>query len=179
MKKSVCLKLFVSLLFIIGATGILFIDTSYSNIKENDVIEYSAHIKGINKTDVNGILRYRISTKEYGYDLLIPELENLGLKISNISDDETIVFGVEKKYIDLLTSNKQIIPDMFVPIVSLKTENFVLFTLNDYNQNFKKIGTPARLSCIFVLIVSIVFFVRIYKKRKQSGDCSKPLKKSD
>ena len=159
MKKSKFI-LFVSLFMTIAMTGILFVANQNSNIQVNDVAEYSAIVTGIEKIEIDGNLSYRISTDKFLYDLLVTKIENLDYDVSNIQNETVIVFGIEKKYISLLESKKEIADDMFVPIISLKTENQNILTLDDYNRNFKEIGKIPNILCVIIILFSILSFIK-------------------
>lgn len=159
-KKIVLIELFVSMSLFVAMIGILCIADLHRNIQKNDVVEYSAIVGNIEKNNANGKITYKISTEEYEYDLLVSEPKNQNFKFSDINNGDIIVFGVEKKYIDLLNANAPIVDELFVPIVSLKSENRTILTLNDYNQYFEDIGFEPTRICIIMIFISFVVFVK-------------------
>ena len=165
MKKNfVFVKLFVSLFLVVVLIGTLCFAKLHSVISPNDIVEYSAKVDSISKTNVSGEKNYKISTEEYEYDLLVPEPKNKNLKFNDINNGDIIVFGVEKKYVDLLNTHVPTIDDIFVPIVSLKTENQTILALNDYNQYFNDIGFEPTLICVVMIFISFIAFMKSIKQ---------------
>lgn len=147
-KVFVC---FLSFLYAIGFLVVTVIVQSKNNQNEKNTTELIATIKDVQTVDTNKEVYYLIHVEEYRYVL------NISTSISrNIDDDligdlnegDIIYFRVENEHLNQEDAT-------IMNIVSLKTDDYVAFSLDDYNQYI----SVAVSYTVPVGMILIVFFM--------------------
>lgn len=148
----------VSVFVIFVSLGFVGIINSNSSLKSTDVQVYSGKVESIDKNIVGVDVTYEISVTGYLCDLFIGQ-EGANYDLSVIDEGDIITFSIENKYINTFESNAEIINDMFVPIVSLKSEHEEIFSLEEYNDNLQRSFKIPLLFCIIVIVVSFLALI--------------------
>lgn len=176
MKKNNFIVICVSLFIIVITLGIACITISNSGLNETDIQVYSGEVESIEKSRIGADTSYRICLKEYVCELFIGQ-EGANYDLSDVKSGDRITFAIENEYIDTFESNIEIIPDMFVPIVALKTESEEVFSLEEYNHNLEKSFKIPLLFCVVLIVVSLAILIRsliiIITCRKKTGNNSR------
>lgn len=153
--KKIILAVFVFLF--IAVTSLNFYLPSVYSLTQNDVKDYSAVIDRVS-IDGTG----EIFTDEFSPPLYISSevIKKIGTqKINNLKNGGKIYFEAEK---DARTDNVSIY------IVSLKTDDEIIFSLNDYNEALKESAKPAKIAGIILDILCIAVIILIsYKLIKE------------
>lgn len=154
--KKIILAVFVFLF--IAVTSLNFYLPSVYSLTQNDVKDYSAVIDRVS-IDGTG----EIFTDEFSLPLYISSgvIKKIGTqKINDLKNGEKIYFEAEK---DARTDN-----EVSIYIVSLKTDDEIIFSLNDYNEALKESAKPAKIAGIILDILCIAVIILIsYKLIKE------------
>ena len=141
----------LSFLFAIGFLVITATVQSKNNQNENNTTELIATIKDVETVDTNQEVYYLIYVEEYGYVLYISTSISRNIDVDLISDlneRDIIYFRVENECL-----NQEDVTIM--NIVSLKTNDYVVFSLDDYNQYI----SDAVIYAVPVGMILVVFFI--------------------
>ena len=147
-KVFVC---FLSFLYAIGFLVITVIVQSKNNQNEKNTTELIATIKDVETVDTNKEVYYLIYVEEYGYVLYISTSISRNIDVDLISDlneRDIIYFRVENESLNQEDAT-------IMNIVSLKTNEYVVFSLNDYNQYISAAVSYA----VPVGMILVVFFM--------------------
>ncbi len=150
---------FISLFVFVGTTGIFFIAKANMNLQEKDVTYFTAEIKSIEAQHSGFDVSYKIHTTKYIPYLLVTDgMDSNGLSDLKIGDK--ITFGVENEYVNLLKSDKKSNAQFFVTVVSLKTNDEEIFTLENYNQASKNNFNTPFVGIIIIVLVALFFLIK-------------------
>lgn len=151
--------------FTVGFFVLFLIVDSLNKLNENNTTEFSAVVKSVQCIDTTEDIYYLISVKEYNSDLLVDSIaaESIDSElIGKLREGDAIFFRIKNMYL----KNTDDEPALFVPIVSLKTNDYEIFSLSDYNTN---ITGPAKQAKFVAIVVCMLFFVSsvcLFKKIK-------------
>lgn len=141
----------LSFLFAIGFLVITATVQSKNNQNENNTTELIATIKDVETVDTNKEVYYLIYVEEYGYVLYISTSISRNIDVDLISDlneRDIIYFRVENECLNQEDAT-------IMNIVSLKTNDYVVFSLDDYNQYI----SAAVIYAVSVGMILVVFFI--------------------
>lgn len=152
----------------IGIAGTFVLLNTADKHTGKNTSEYMATVEKIDITDTGKNKYIEIFTKEYDIPLYVST--NVGNKIDvstveALTHDDTIFFRVEN---DLYGQLNEI---DFLNIVSLKTSDYNIFSLDDYNMFMYESTGPARnvsavlaLLLLILSLVSTIKWLSFYKK---------------
>lgn len=171
-QKTTIIILILSLIFFFGMIGcIVQVLNTKNTLSKTDISEFTAIIDlvEINGTGDNQYIT--LYTKEYGEKLKIQNTHNL-IKVNeilNLAPGETIYFGIENNMLDQFEACKA------VSIVSLRTNETVLISLNEYNEQTTFQRIPAILAGVTVcgILLFISFYCILRLKKKYNTDSEK------
>lgn len=149
--KFTVIILIFSILFLIGTVGIIGFMMQIDKQTENTTTCYSATVSNVQVTNTEKHLYVEIQLNEYNSNLQISTniSKNINIEdINGLKKGQKIFFRIENIKVDQINHVE------FVDIVSLKTENKDIFTLDDYNKYMKQSAYPAKIAGI---IVSLAF----------------------
>lgn len=147
----------------IGIAGLFVLLNNADKLTTKNTSEYIATVERSDITNTGEDLSIEIFTEEYNIPLYVST--NISSKIDvslieSMTNSDTIIFRVENHLYE------QIWAMDFLSIVSLKTSDNDIFSLDDYNMFMHESTKPARianaiLTCLF-LILSIVSTTRCF-----------------
>ena len=147
----------------IGIAGLFVLLNNTDNLTTQNTSEYIATVERSDIKNTGEDLSIEIFTEEYDIPLYVST--NISSKIDvslikSMTNSDTIIFRVENHLYE------QIGTIDFLNIVSLKTSDNDIFSLDDYNTLMHESTKPARiasvmLTCLF-LILSIVSTTRCF-----------------
>ncbi len=153
-------------IFFVGVLGVLISMNRLDNQTEDNTAEYKATISSIEITEFSKYHQIKIFTNEYdSYLLTTADISGEYIdveKIKSLQRDEDIIFRIEKSKVNQF-DNVQ-----FINIVSLKTDDKTIFSLNNYNNYMSISSKPAKIAGVVVamlLLFASVCFIISYKKQ--------------
>lgn len=164
MKNRKIAGLFFSLIFLFGAIGLNFVMYFNYNLTEENTVEFTATIKNIDTANTGALSDVKIYVEEYNMPLYMTSTlcESIDLyEISNLETGDKVHFRVEKNTAQQIEKN-----NIFCPIVSLKTTEKEILSLNSYNKYMRDASFPARIAAIIITIfflLMIIHFVFLLK----------------
>lgn len=164
-KKLTVIIMILSMLFFLGTVGIMISMTQIDQQTEDTTTDYSATVSNIQITDTGKSTYVAIQTKEYDSTLQIST--NISDKLNmddvrSLQEGQTIFFRVEN------TKAGQMNTVQTLNIVSLKTEQTDIFTLDDYNEDMKQAAYPARIASMIVALGFLAIFC-VFLRRYRIG----------
>ncbi len=148
--KFTTIILVISVFFLIGTVGNMLNMIQAYHQTENNTTLYSATIS---KVEINNeMMNVKIWVNEYDYYLTIPRFisEEIIDEAWNLQIGQKIFFRIENFKVDAINSTE------LINIVSLKTENEDIFTLDEYNKIFKHESIPTQIAATIVALLSMV-----------------------
>jgi len=157
--------LIISIVFLFGTVGIMVSMMQIDKQTESNTTEYSATVSKVQVTDTGKSSYIEIQIEEYKSHLQISTNVSKNINIDDISNfhsGQRIFFRIKN------IENNQMNNVEFVNIVSLKTEDKDIFTMDDYNHYIRKSAYPARIASIIIslLLMSVAVLSIISIKRK-------------
>lgn len=146
--------------FFLGMIGLLV--SMYSADKQTDktVTVYSTTVSDVGIIDHEKSFSVYIFSKEFPplYIAITPDQTACLEDVRALQPGQTIVFSVENY------RNEKVNQALFVPIVSLKTEQKDILTLENYNEMTHRTFIPMRISGVVAatvfLLLAVFFFVK-------------------
>ena len=152
--------------FFLGLIGVLITMNSIDKKTEKNTTEFVATITKVDVTNTGKDVYIEIGTKEYESLLYISTSisERIDMdKINNLQKGQTIFFRIEDNMIE------QFGKVYFCNIVSLKTSETEIISLNSYNTYFHDAAFPARVAgIIFAGVFLAVFVYCIFKIKRNT-----------
>lgn len=165
-KKYAIIILIISAVFLFGTVGILVSMTQIDKKTENNTTYYSATVSKVQVTDTGRGSYIEIQIEEYKSNLQISTNVSKNMNIDDIRDlqsGQKIFFRIEN------VKNNQMYQVEFVNIVSLKTEDKDIFTLDDYNNYIRKSAYPARTAGLIIALLLLLAVVLSILSIKRKG----------
>lgn len=152
MKKNINIILLFSAFVLLGTIGIIFSMIHIDDQTDNTTTYYSATVFKVEITNIKEDTFAEIYTKEYESNLRLSTniCENININdVRNLKNGQKIFFRIEN------LKSEQMNKVEFINIVSLKTEEKDIFTLDDYNNYISAAAYPTRIASIVVALLSL------------------------
>lgn len=158
-KSKIAIGICIAICFLLSVL-LIFMNIDAQKTTDNTT-ECNATVHYIAISDTNE--RYaEIYTNEYQFSLYISTniFKQLDVsELSLLSEGTRIYFRVDNVNKDSMYDSQ------FCPIVSLKTDNQDIISLDTYNQLLKKSMIPTNIVVILILIVLLFCIIFLYKKK--------------
>lgn len=168
-KHAMVLSIFFWI-FTIGIAGLFVLLNNADNLTPQNTSEYIATVKRNDIKNIGEDLIIEIITEEYNIPLYISTNISNKIDISLIegmANNDTIIFRVENHLYEKIETIG------FLNIVSLKTTDNDIFSLDDYNVLMHAANRPARIACGIVTGLFFIFsiistrrYLSYYRKKK-------------
>ena len=158
--------LVISILFFIGAIGLMVFMSQIDKQTEDTTTHYTATVTETWINSIGNSIYAEIHTKEYTNALQISTNISKNINMNDVKDlksGQKIFFRIENIKSDQMNQVD------FINIVSLKTETKDIFSLEDYNRYICNAVYPARIASVALvllfLFISLFFFFSIKRKK--------------
>ena len=160
--------LIVCIVFFAGTIGLIYNVYRASKQSEQNTVLYTATVNTIQITDLGKEVYVKVYLVEYSNALIVATdvTKNIDLtKIENLNSGTKIYFRIESAKQDFINHVE------FIDIVSLSTEQEVIFSLEDYNRYMEEGARPVKLAgtavAFLFLLASLFIGKNMIKKKRQ------------
>lgn len=154
----------ISLIFFCGIIGIIITLNSIDKLAVKNTTEFNAIVKKIEITEAGENLYINIYTKEPEKTLNISTSVSRKISrsdIESLQEGEVIVFRIENNMIKRFENNG------FGSVVSIKTDEKEILSLDDYNVFIHDSVSIARKVAMFFSLVFLLIFIIPRKRTNQ------------
>ena len=171
MKNPKIIIAIISLWLFVGTIAVVISMHGIDKQTENTTTSYTATVSGVEITNTGEGKFAEIDVKEYRNHLAITTNISKHINIDdvqNLKNGQIIYFQIENVKVQHLNNSA------FVDITSLKTDEKVIFSLDEYNQYMRISAYPARIAGIvfslLFLSISVFCFYKIKRNRTRNSD---------